>query len=157
MTNKLSKHEFFMQKAYEQALLAYENGEVPIGAVLVKTDDADKKVIAESFNKTLILTDPTAHAEMLVIKKAAQQVNNHRLVDTTLYVTMEPCMMCLGAIVQARVSEIVYACDDLRVGVFSKENYHLNKNINHNLQVTNGIMATQCSELLRKFFKERRK
>lgn len=146
-----------MQKAYEQALLAYENGEVPIGAVLVKTDDADKKVIAESFNKTLILTDPTAHAEMLVIKKAAQQVNNHRLVDTTLYVTMEPCMMCLGAIVQARVSEIVYACDDLRVGVFSKENYHLNKNINHNLQVTNGIMATQCSELLRKFFKERRK
>jgi tRNA(adenine34) deaminase len=157
MTNKLSKHEFFMQKAYEQALLAYENGEVPIGAVLVKTDDADKKVIAESFNKTLILTDPTAHAEMLVIRKAAQQVNNHRLVDTTLYVTMEPCMMCLGAIVQARVSEIVYACDDLRVGVFSKENYHLNKNINHNLQVTNGIMATQCSELLRKFFKERRK
>jgi tRNA(adenine34) deaminase len=157
MTNKLSKHEFFMQKAYEQALLAYENGEVPIGAVLVKTDDADKKVIAESFNKTLILTDPTAHAEMLVIKKAAQQVNNHRLVDTTLYVTMEPCMMCLGAILQARVSEIVYACDDSRVGVFSKENYHLNKNINHNLQVTNGIMATQCSELLRKFFKERRK
>ena len=146
-----------MQKAYEQALLAYENGEVPIGAVLVKTDDADKKVIAESFNKTLILTDPTAHAEILVIRKAAQQVNNHRLVDTTLYVTMEPCMMCLGAIVQARVSEIVYACDDLRVGVFSKENYHLNKNINHNLQVTNGIMATQCSELLRKFFKERRK
>ena len=146
-----------MQKAYEQALLAYENGEVPIGAVLVKTDDTDEKVIAESFNKTLILTDPTAHAEMLVIKKAAQKVNNHRLINMRLYVTMEPCMMCLGAIVQARVSEIIYACDDSRVGVFSKENYHLNKNINHNLKVTSGIMSGKCGELLKKFFKERRK
>lgn len=157
MTNKLPKHEFFMQKAYEQSLLAYENGEVPIGAVLVKSNLDDGQVVAENFNKTLLLSDPTAHAEILVIKKAAQLINNHRLTDMRLYVTMEPCMMCLGAIVQARISEVVYACDDSRVGVVSKEYYHLNKNINHNLQVTNSIMAGECSKLLKKFFKERRK
>ena len=142
-----------MQKAYQQAQLAYENGEVPIGAVLVK----DEQIVTSSYNQTLTLSDPTAHAEILVIKKAAEIFKNHRLVDTMLYVTMEPCMMCLGAIIQARIGKVVYACDDSRVGVFSKECYHLNKNINHNLQVTNGIMATQCSELLRKFFRERRK
>ena len=146
-----------MQKAYEQALLAYEKGEVPIGAVLVKTDLDGEQVIAKNFNKTLLLSDPTAHAEILVIKEAAQQVNNHRLIDMKMYVTMEPCMMCLGAVVQARIAEIIYACDDSRVGVLSKECYYLNKNINHNLKVTNGIMAGKCSELLKKFFKERRK
>ena len=146
-----------MQKAYEQALLAYENGEVPIGAVLVKIDSDNEQIIAESFNKTLMVSDPTAHAEVLAIKDAARQANNHRLTDTKLYITMEPCMMCLGAIVQARISEVIYACDDSRVGVFSKECYHLNKNINHNLKVTNGIMAGKCGELLKKFFKERRK
>jgi len=143
-----------MQKAYEQALLAYESGEVPIGAVLVRDD---KTIVTSAYNQTLTLSDPTAHAEMLVIKDAAQQVNNHRLTDMTLYVTMEPCMMCLGAIVQARISDVVYACDDSRVGVFSKENYHLNKNINHNLKVTNDIMADKCGNLLKKFFKERRR
>ena len=142
-----------MQKAYEQALFAYENGEVPIGVVLVK----DNEIVTSSYNQTLILSDPTAHAEILVIKKTAEIFKNHRLADTTLYVTMEPCMMCLGAIIQARIGRVVYACNDSRVGVFSKEGYHLNKNINHNLQVTNGIMATQCGELLKKFFKERRR
>ncbi|MGQ4001877.1 nucleoside deaminase [Francisellaceae bacterium CB300] len=146
-----------MQKAYEQALLAYENGEVPIGVVLVKSGFDGEQILSKSFNKTILLSDPTAHAEMLAIKEASKIFKNHRLVDTTLYVTMEPCMMCLGAIIQARISRVVYACDDSRVGVFSKECYHLNKNINHNLQVTNGIMATQCGELLKKFFKERRK
>lgn len=146
-----------MQKAYDQALLAYENGEVPIGAVIVKIDSDNEQIIAESFNETLMVSDPTAHAEMLAIKEAALQVKNHRLINMRLYVTMEPCMMCLGAIVQARISEVVYACDDSRVGVFSKENYHLNKNINHNLKVTSGIMAGKCGELLKKFFKERRK
>ncbi len=142
-----------MQKAYEQALLAYENGEVPIGAILVKDD----LIIAQAYNQTLTLSDPTAHAEVLVIKEAAQQIKNNRLIDGQLYVTMEPCMMCLGAIVQARIPEVMYACDDSRVGVFSKENYHLNKNINHNPKLTNGIMADKCGELLKKFFKERRK
>ena len=146
-----------MQKAYKQALLAYENGEVPIGAALVRSASNGEQIIIQGFNKTLMLSDPTAHAEMLVIKEAAQQVNNHRLINMRLYTTMEPCMMCFGAVVQARISEIIYACDDSRVGIFSKECYHLNKNINHNLQVTNGIMADKCSELLRKFFKEKRK
>ena len=156
MVNKSPNHEFFMQKAYNQALLAYEKGEVPIGAVLVKSGSCGEKITSESFNKTLLLSDPTAHAEMLVIKEAAQAIDNHRLTEMKLYVTMEPCIMCMGAIVQARISEVIYACDDSRVGVFSKECYHLNKNINHNLRVTNGIMATECGDLLRKFFKERR-
>ena len=157
MTNKSLNHEFFMQKAYEQALLAYKNNEVPIGAVIVKGDIDGEQIISQSFNKTLLLSDPTAHAEILVIKEAAKQVNNHRLINMRLYVTMEPCMMCLGAIVQARIPEVVYACDDSRVGVFSKESYHLNKNINHNLKVTSGIIADKCGELLKKFFKDRRK
>lgn len=145
-------HEFFMQLAYNQAQLANKIGEVPIGAILVKDDE----VISSFHNQTLTQSDPTAHAEMLVIRQASKILKNHRLVGTKLYVTMEPCMMCLGAIVQARIAEIIYACNDLRVGVFSKECYHLNKNINHNLKVTSGIMVSECSELLKKFFLERR-
>ena len=152
MLNNTINHEFFMQEAYQQALLAYKDGEVPIGAVLVKNG----QIIAKSYNKTITSIDPTAHAEVLVIKSGALHINNYRLNDTVLYVTLEPCIMCLGAIVQARVSEIVYASDDTRVGCLSRQKYHLNVDINHNLKVTSGIMGNQCKDLLKKFFLERR-
>lgn len=153
MSDDYQKHVFFMQKAYEQALLAYDVGEVPIGAVLVKDD----QILTSTYNQTITLNDPTAHAEILAIRLAAQNLGNHRLIDTKLYVTLEPCIMCVGAMVQARVSELVYACDDTRVGILSQNEIHKNKDINHTLEVTAGVMSDQCGELLRRFFRERRK
>ncbi|AIT09735.1 zinc-binding protein [Candidatus Francisella endociliophora] len=153
MSDDYQKHIFFMQKAYEQALLAYEAGEVPIGAVLTKND----KIIASAYNQTITLNDPTAHAETLAIRLAAKELKNYRLTDTKLYVTLEPCIMCVGAMVQARISELIYACDDTRVGILSQKEMHKNKDINHNLKVLNGVMSVECGDLLKSFFKERRK
>ncbi|MFV9972167.1 MAG: tRNA adenosine(34) deaminase TadA [Francisella endosymbiont of Hyalomma asiaticum] len=152
MCDDASDDIFFMQKAYEQALLAHQTGEVPIGAVLVK----GYQIIAQNFNQTIILNDPTAHAEILVLRSAAIELGNYRLVNTKLYVTLEPCIMCLGGLIQARVSELIYACDDSRVGAFSSEKLHKNKNINHNLGITAGVMAGKCSKLLKDFFKQKR-
>ncbi|API85981.1 tRNA adenosine(34) deaminase TadA [Francisella uliginis] len=154
MSNDYEKHVFFMQKAYEQALLAYDANEVPIGAVVVDQND---QILAQAYNQTIALNDPTAHAEILALRKAAEQLNNYRLVNTKLYVTLEPCIMCFGALVQARVSELIYACDDIRVGVTSIQQLHQAKSFNHKFQIINGVMNQQCGELLRKFFKERRK
>lgn len=152
MPNCPDENIFYMRKAYEQALLAYDAGEVPIGAVLVKDD----QIVAQNFNKTIMMNDPTAHAEILVLREAAKKLQNYRLVNTKLYVTLEPCIMCLGGLVQARVSELVYACYDTRVGAFSHEKLHQNKNINHSLKVTSGVMTEECSTLLRDFFKQKR-
>ncbi|ASG67244.1 tRNA-specific adenosine deaminase [Francisella halioticida] len=154
MLNNFEKHVFFMQKAYEQALLAYDAGEVPIGSVVVDQND---QILAQSYNQTITLNDPTAHAEILSLRKAAKRLNNYRLIDTKLYVTLEPCIMCFGALVQARVSELIYACDDTRVGVTSIRMLHQSRSFNHKFQIINGVMSQQCGELLRKFFKERRK
>ncbi|MWY91766.1 nucleoside deaminase [Francisella tularensis] len=152
MSNYSDQDIFFIQKAYQQALLAYQAGEVPIGAVLVRDD----QIIVQNFNQTIGLNDPTAHAEILVLRSAALKLGNYRLVNTKLYVTLEPCIMCLGGLIQARVPELVYACDDSRVGAFSREKLHHNKNINHNLGVTAGVMADECGKLLKDFFKQRR-
>ncbi|WP_256868845.1 tRNA adenosine(34) deaminase TadA [Francisella sp. Scap27] len=154
MRNELLSHEFFMKKAYNQALLAYEIGEVPVGAVLV---DGDNNIIAEGFNQTITLKDPTAHAETLVLRDAAKRLDNYRLLNTKLYVTLEPCIMCIGALIQARVGNLFFGCNDSRVGILSKEKLHKNKDINHNLNVVGGIMSQQCGELLKNFFRERRK
>ncbi|AJC48460.1 nucleoside deaminase [Allofrancisella guangzhouensis] len=152
MSNELVEHIFFMQQAYEQALLAYDLGEVPIGAIVVK----DNQVLVKTYNRTITDTNPTAHAEILAIQMAANSLENHRLINTKLYVTLEPCIMCLGALVQARITEVVYACRDTRVGAFSQEKYHLNKNLNHNLKVTEGVMADKCGSLLKEFFLRKR-
>ncbi|MED7788962.1 tRNA adenosine(34) deaminase TadA [Francisella sp. 19X1-34] len=153
MSSDFEKHEFFMQKAYEQALLGYNAGEVPIGAIVVDQND---QILARSYNQTITLNDPTAHAEILALRKTAKKLNNYRLVDTKLYVTLEPCIMCFGALVQARVSELIYACDDTRVGVTSIQKLHQGKGFNHKFRIVNGVMNQQCGELLRKFFRERR-
>lgn len=154
MSNDSEKYVFFMQKAYEQALLAYDANEVPIGAVVVDQND---QILAQAYNQTITLNDPTAHAEILALRKSAEQLNNYRLVNTKLYVTLEPCIMCFGALVQARVSELIYACNDTRVGVTSIQGLHQAKSFNHKFKIVNGVMNQQCGELLRKFFKERRK
>ena len=143
----------FMQQALEQAQLAALAGEVPVGAVLVR----DGQVISRAFNKPITDHDPSAHAEMLALRQAALAAENYRLPGATLYVTLEPCTMCAGAILHARLDRIVYGASDPKTGaagsvldVFSSEQ------INHQTSVEGGVMGEECGQLLRDFFKERR-
>jgi tRNA(adenine34) deaminase len=143
----------FMRLALEQARASADAGEVPIGAVLVR-NDAD---IARSGNRTIRDTDPTAHAEIVVLREAARSLGNYRLVNTTLYVTLEPCAMCAGAIVQARVPRLVYASDDPKGGAF-RSCFELLRSakLNHRVEVTPGLLADESAFLLQSFFASRR-
>ncbi|QWD99744.1 tRNA adenosine(34) deaminase TadA [Polynucleobacter sp. JS-Mosq-20-D10] len=143
----------YMQQAIEQAMLAASAGEVPVGAVLVR----DGQVIAKGFNQPISNSDPSAHAEMLVLRGAAQSEANYRLPGTTLYVTLEPCTMCAGAILHARVDRVVFGTSDPKTGAAgSVLNVFSEKRINHQTQVEGGIMSEECGQILRQFFKERR-
>ena len=145
-------HQDWMQYAFEQARIAERNGEVPLGAVIIE----NQKIIAKNHNQTITQKDPTAHAEILCIRQACLAQNNHRLKDTTLYVTLEPCIMCYGAIIQSRVSHIVYAASDTQNGVFSQPKLSQILKLNHHPSHLGGIMASECSDLLRAFFQEKR-
>ena len=143
----------FMQQALEQAELAALAGEVPVGAVIVR----DGEVISKAFNKPITNHDPSAHAEMLALRQAALSAENYRLPGTTLYVTLEPCTMCAGAILHARVDRVVYGAVDAKTGAGgSVLDVFSSKHINHQTAVEGGMMAEECGQLLRDFFKERR-
>jgi len=143
----------FMQQALDQAKLAVIAGEVPVGAVLVR----EGRVISTGFNKPITNSDPSAHAEMMAIRAAAQDESNYRLPGTTLYVTLEPCTMCAGAMLHARVERVVFGATDPKTGAAgSVLNVFSEKQINHQTQVEGGIMSDECSQVLRDFFKERR-
>lgn len=143
----------YMQQAIEQAQLAALAGEVPVGAVLVR----DGQVISKAFNKPITNHDPSAHAEMLALRQAADAEQNYRLPGTTLYVTLEPCTMCAGAMLHARVDRIVYGAPDPKTGAAgSVVDVFASKQINHQTSVNGGIMAEECGQLLKTFFKERR-
>ena len=143
----------FMQQALEQAGLAALAGEVPVGAVIVRNGE----VIASAFNQPITKHDPSAHAEMLVLRQAALSAENYRLPGTTLYVTLEPCTMCAGAMLHARVDRIVYGAADPKTGAAgSVLDVFSSKQINHQTVVEGGVMAQECGQLLRNFFKERR-
>ncbi|MFZ4378487.1 MAG: tRNA adenosine(34) deaminase TadA [Polynucleobacter sp.] len=143
----------FMMQALEQAQLAALAGEVPVGAILVR----DGQVISKGFNKPITNHDPSAHAEMLALRQAALTEQNYRLPGTTLYVTLEPCTMCAGAILHARVDRIVYGTPDPKTGAAgSVMDVFSSKQINHQTIVNGGIMAEECGQLLKTFFKERR-
>ena len=143
----------FMQQALEQAKLAAIAGEVPVGAVLVR----DGQVISTGFNQSISKSDPSAHAEMMALRAAAHDESNYRLPGTTLYVTLEPCTMCAGAILHARVERVVFGATDPKTGAAgSVLNIFSEKQINHQTQVDGGIMGEECGQLLRDFFKERR-
>ncbi len=145
---------YFMTLALEEARKAFEENEVPVGAVLVSSAG---KLLARDHNRPLSLCDPTAHAEILVLRQAAQKVQNYRLLDTTLYVTLEPCPMCAGALVYARVKRLVFAAPDPRTGACgSVYNLVNDPRLNHRLEVTSGLLAEEARELLQKFFKLRR-
>jgi tRNA(adenine34) deaminase len=143
----------FMQEALAEARSAAEAGEVPIGAVLVH----DGKILARSGNRTIRDCDPTAHAEVVALREAARLLRNYRLADTTLYVTIEPCSMCAGAIIQARVPRLVYGADDPKGGaVRSCLEILSHPRLNHQVEVTSGVLAADCSAILQSFFAERR-
>lgn len=143
----------FMQQALNQARLAAAAGEVPVGAVLVR----DGHVISTGFNQPITNNDPSAHAEMMALRAAAQSESNYRLPGTTLYVTLEPCTMCAGAMLHARVERVVFGATDPKTGAAgSVLNVFSEKQINHQTQVEGGIMGEECGQVLRDFFKERR-
>ena len=143
----------YMRMAIEQAQLAAQSGEVPVGAVLVK----DGQVISKAFNKPIANHDPSAHAEMLALREAALVEENYRIPGSTLYVTLEPCAMCSGAILHARIDRVVYGAPDPKTGAAgSVLDIFASKQINHQTSVEGGIMSEECGQLLRDFFKGRR-
>ena len=143
----------YMRMAIEQAQLAAQSGEVPVGAVLVK----DGQVISKAFNKPIANHDPSAHAEMLALREAALVEENYRIPGSTLYVTLEPCAMCSGAILHARIDRVVYGASDPKTGAAgSVLDIFASKQINHQTSIEGGIMSEECGQLLRDFFKGRR-
>jgi len=143
----------FMRKALEEARLAAEAGEVPIGAVLVQGE----QLLARASNRTIRDCDPTAHAEIVALREAARVLGNYRMPGTTLYVTLEPCAMCAGAVVQARVDRLVYGADDPKGGAVSSCFSVLSHpKLNHRVDVTSGVLAEESAAILQSFFAERR-
>ena len=143
-----------MEVALAEARLAAERGEVPIGAVLV---DSGGRIIAQNGNRTIELCDPGAHAEMLVLRQAGRLLGNYRLSGTTLYVTLEPCVMCAGALVHARVRRLVYGAVDPKAGgVVSLFQVGQDTRLNHLLAVEGGLLAEESATLLKDFFRQRR-
>ncbi len=143
----------FMQLALVEAQKARALGEVPVGAVLV----SDNQVIATGHNQPISNNDPSAHAEVAALRAAGQHLSNYRLPNTTLYVTLEPCMMCCGAIMHARISKVVYGASDAKTGcVHSVLNLFDNQQLNHHTMVEGGVLAEECAQILKDFFKERR-
>ena len=144
---------YWMRHALMLAEKAKQSGEVPVGAVLVKNE----KLLAEGYNQPIASHDPTAHAEIIALRQAALKENNYRLPDTTLYVTLEPCTMCAGAIIHARVRRVVYAATDPKAGAAGSVYNILNSDLlNHKVELSTGLFADECSSLLTEFFREKR-
>ena len=144
--------EYFMQQAYQQALLAQEENEIPVGAVVV----CDKKIIAKAYNQTEKLNDVTAHAEMLALTSAFNYFGAKYLPDCTIYVTLEPCTMCAGALFWSQIGRVVYGATDSKRGYSLLEGNSENKLLHPKTTLTTGILAGECGELVSKFFKNLR-
>jgi tRNA(adenine34) deaminase len=146
-------HEDFMRAALDEARRGLALGEVPVGAVLV-IDDA---IVARAFNQPIRAVDPTAHAEVLVLRAAAQRFGNYRLTDATVYVTVEPCLMCMGALVHARVREVVFGAAEPKSGALVSAVHGLElPGLNHRFTVTGGVLEDECRHIIQQFFQERR-
>ncbi|WP_394392194.1 tRNA adenosine(34) deaminase TadA [Shewanella woodyi] len=144
----------YMKLAMDMAAKAEEKGEVPVGAILVKNDE----VISAGFNFCIGLHDPSAHAEMQCLRQAGKVIENYRLLDTTLYVTLEPCAMCAGAMVHSRVSRLVFGASDAKTGAAGTViDLVRHSAFNHQLEVTQGVLELECAEQLSQFFRRRRK
>jgi len=150
----IANHERFLREALKEASKAEKKGEVPVGAVVV----CSNKVVGRGHNQSITLNDPTAHAEIIALRKAARKVRNYRLTDCTLYVTIEPCPMCAGALVWARIAEIVFGARDKKAGACGSVcNIAHNKKLNHHIKITHGILEQECRDIIQQFFKSRRK
>jgi len=143
----------FMRQAIELAKKGRESNEVPIGAVVTFKGE----IIGKGFNQCIQNHDPTAHAEIIAMRAAAKHVGNYRLNECNLYVTLEPCLMCFGALVHARISKLIYGADDIKTGAlkYNKDQINFTK-LNHKFEITSGILKEECAELLSSFFKEKR-
>jgi len=147
-------HEYFMELALAEAEKAGQIGEVPVGAVVLSKNG---EILAAAHNQTIKLADPTAHAEILALRKAAHEINNYRLLNTTLYVTVEPCIMCMGAIVHARISRVVYGATDPKWGAAgSLYNYAEDDRLNHRVEIITDVLADNCRRLIQNFFRAKR-
>ena len=142
-----------MRAAIEQAHAALKQNEVPVGAIVVK----DGEIISQAFNSPITLQDPTAHAEILALRNAGQRLNNYRLINAELYVTIEPCFMCMGALIHARIKRLIFGTYDLKAGaagsVFDLTHH---ARLNHTIDVTSGVLEQECRELMQHFFRQRR-
>ena len=144
----------FMRDAIALAQLAWDAGEVPVGAVVVK----DNEIIGRGFNQPITSNDPTTHAEIVALRDAAQHLKNYRLVDCVLYVTLEPCMMCVGAMLHARLRRVVFGASDPKTGACgSVINLPAEEKLNHHATFEGGVLSEECSAMLRAFFQARRK
>lgn len=151
----INSHAPFMDLAIKQAEKASRLGEIPIGAVLV---DEQNNILSAAHNQTVGMSDPSAHAEILALRAAGNKVGNYRLLNTTLYVTIEPCVMCMGAIVHARVFRVVFGARDPKWGaVGSLYNFAEDGRLNHRVDVVSGICETVCAQMMQKFFQQKRK
>jgi tRNA(adenine34) deaminase len=148
-------NEHFMQMAIDQAMAAGQMGEVPVGAVIV---DGDHQVIAGDHNRTISCCDPSAHAEINVLRAAARRLQNYRLLSTTLYVTVEPCAMCMGAIIHARLKRVIFGVSDPKWGA-AESLYQLGQDarLNHQVEIVKGVCPDSCRQLIQTFFRNRRK
>ena len=146
-------HEAYMQAALDEAHRASAQHEVPIGAVVV----VDGKVVGTGFNQPISTSDPTAHAEVVALRASARTIGNYRITGGTLYVTVEPCLMCVGAIIHARLGKVVYGAAEPKTGAVQSTMHAFDqKTLNHRVTVVSGVLEEECAELLQKFFRERR-
>jgi len=147
------RDEYWMRKAMKLARFAQSKGEIPVGAILVQND----KLIASGCNLSITLNDPSAHAEMIAIRRAGQKLNNYRIVNTTLYVTLEPCPMCAGLLVHSRISRLVFGASDLKTGAAGSVMDICNHAVlNHQIDVEPDVLKDDCSQLISMFFRKRR-
>ena len=154
MSQKFEDHLWIMDEALIEASKAYREDEVPIGAVIV---DSQGSIIARAHNKKEHVNNPCGHAEILAILEAAKKLNNWRLIGCSIYVTLEPCPMCMGALVQSRISNLYFGAYDSKGGAISLNyNLHKDKRLNHNFNIIGGIKHYECSKVLSRFFREKR-
>ena len=145
--------EEWMQHAFQLAKKSEEHNEVPVGAIVVYRNE----IIGEGWNHPISSNNPTAHAEIMALKKAGKKIGNYRLLDSTMYVTLEPCVMCAGAMVHARIAKLVYAVDDQKTGACgSVFNIVQTEELNHNIEIKKGVLEKECQALIQDFFKEKR-
>ncbi len=150
----MTKHVYFMKDAINEAQKALKKHEVPVGAVVV----LNNKIIGRGYNKPIGTDDPTAHAEIIALRKAAKKLKNYRLPNTILYVTIEPCAMCAGSLVLARVKEIIFGAKDAKAGACgSVINIAESKKLNHQIKITSGVLEEECKKIIQDFFKSKRK